>query len=244
MKIISQLTVLAAAVAVVAISAGDSRAECSSCDGGPSHSFYAPACSGPMFGTVPGCCECPPSACDNAWDGFCQEKLYWKSLWYNIGTGVHVHSHYARRGRGDTGRGDTVASYRFMPTRYQGVGQANGMPVESSREESAAGNGPSAQRLPDVKQAPPLEPPPRPEAAPQLPAEPPAAPLQPAVPGPNPSTGQRRLLPITPANTSRGAAPGRTTPYPSPETTPSRRVPSGSRSPHEEGWDQPFSSAW
>ena len=35
--------------------------------------YCAPACAAPCYGTVPGCCEFPPSCCDNVWDGYCQE---------------------------------------------------------------------------------------------------------------------------------------------------------------------------
>ncbi len=50
-------------------------AGCVTCERGPAAGFGAPACRGPMFGTEPGCCEHPPTPCDNAWAGFCQEKL-------------------------------------------------------------------------------------------------------------------------------------------------------------------------
>ena len=35
--------------------------------------YCAPACAAPCYGMVPGCCEFPPSCCDNVWDGYCQE---------------------------------------------------------------------------------------------------------------------------------------------------------------------------
>jgi hypothetical protein len=61
-------------------------APCTKCQ--KSHSFAAPACGAPVFGTTVGCCEQPPTACDNAWDGYCQEKQHWQSFWYRIGTGA------------------------------------------------------------------------------------------------------------------------------------------------------------
>jgi len=36
--------------------------------------YSAPACACPGYGMVPGCCELPPSCCDNVWDGYCQER--------------------------------------------------------------------------------------------------------------------------------------------------------------------------
>lgn len=51
----------------------------------------APACASPFVGWAPGCCECPPSACDNAWAGYCDQKAKWKAFWYRVGSGVHLH---------------------------------------------------------------------------------------------------------------------------------------------------------
>ena len=35
----------------------------------------APACAGPGYGMLtPGCCQCQPNCCTNAWDGYCQEQ--------------------------------------------------------------------------------------------------------------------------------------------------------------------------
>ena len=65
-------------------------ADCVTCDRGPAAGFGAPACRGPIFGTEPGCCEHPPTPCDNAWAGFCQEKLKWKQFWYKVGSGHWV----------------------------------------------------------------------------------------------------------------------------------------------------------
>ena len=36
--------------------------------------YAASACAAPGYGMVPGCCELPPSCCDNVWDGYCQER--------------------------------------------------------------------------------------------------------------------------------------------------------------------------
>ncbi len=45
------------------------------------------ACAGPFFGTVPGCCQCQPHCCDNAWAGYCQEKARRQAFWHRVGTG-------------------------------------------------------------------------------------------------------------------------------------------------------------
>lgn len=62
---------------------------CGSCE--PNYSYYAPACASPFHGTVPGCCEFPPSPCDNAWAGYCQEKARCRSFWQRLGTGGATH---------------------------------------------------------------------------------------------------------------------------------------------------------
>ena len=42
--------------------------------------YRGPACYSPNgYNLTPGCCISPPSACDNAWDGYCQEKAKWQA---------------------------------------------------------------------------------------------------------------------------------------------------------------------
>ena len=38
------------------------------------------------FHLVAGCCECAPGACDNAWDGYCEQKARWQAFWARLGT--------------------------------------------------------------------------------------------------------------------------------------------------------------
>jgi len=80
------------AAIAVAMSGDVGMADCVTCERGPATGLGAPACLGPIFGTEPGCCEFSPTACDNAWDGFCQEKLKWKQFWHKVGTGYWVSS--------------------------------------------------------------------------------------------------------------------------------------------------------
>ena len=65
-------------------------AGCASCGGndmGGYRSYRGPAgFSPPGYCLAPGCCECPPSACDNAWDGYCQEKAKWQAFFARVGT--------------------------------------------------------------------------------------------------------------------------------------------------------------
>jgi hypothetical protein len=73
-----------------------SYAGCSSCNGNDSGSYRAyrgAACySPPGYCLSPGCCECPPSACDNAWDGYCEQKAKWQAFFTKVGTPkVHCH---------------------------------------------------------------------------------------------------------------------------------------------------------
>ena len=37
---------------------------------------------------TPGCCEPRHACCNNAWDGYCQEKAYWQNFWCKVGTGA------------------------------------------------------------------------------------------------------------------------------------------------------------
>jgi hypothetical protein len=58
-------------------------AGCSSCNGNDYtgyKTYRGSACyTPPGYCLAPGCCECPPSACDNAWDGYCEEKAKWQA---------------------------------------------------------------------------------------------------------------------------------------------------------------------
>ena len=58
---------------------------CASCE--QCYTYGAPACGAPFFGWQPGCCQAPPSPCDNAWAGYCEEKARWKAFCYRLGTG-------------------------------------------------------------------------------------------------------------------------------------------------------------
>jgi hypothetical protein len=53
------------------------------------HSYYnysGPACFGPPgYCLAPGCCECAPCACDNAWAGYCEQKARWQAFWTGVG---------------------------------------------------------------------------------------------------------------------------------------------------------------
>ena len=68
-----------------AFGANHTRGGCASCERSSGHG--APACAGPIgYNLKPGCCECPPTACDNAWAGYCQEKARWQAFWARVGT--------------------------------------------------------------------------------------------------------------------------------------------------------------
>ncbi len=53
---------------------------CAGCEQYPLYS--APACAVPYFALVPGCCEFPPSCCESAWAGYCQQKARCRGFWY------------------------------------------------------------------------------------------------------------------------------------------------------------------
>ncbi len=81
--------IIGAAIAITA-TASFAGGGCASCNGESNRayrSYQGPACySPPGFCMSPGCCECPPSACDNAWDGYCEEKARWQAFWTRFGT--------------------------------------------------------------------------------------------------------------------------------------------------------------
>ncbi|MBN2022699.1 MAG: hypothetical protein JW809_07875 [Pirellulales bacterium] len=55
--------------------AWNSPGGCSGCGSGQASYYGAPACGAPGYGSmVPGCCQCPPSRCDDAWEGYCEER--------------------------------------------------------------------------------------------------------------------------------------------------------------------------
>ncbi len=75
---------------LLVIHAGIIYAACPTCGGNDMASYRAyggPACySPPGYCLQWGCCECPPSACDNAWDGYCEEKAKWQAFFTRVGT--------------------------------------------------------------------------------------------------------------------------------------------------------------
>ena len=75
---------------LLAIHAASAYAACPTCGGNDTASYRAycgPAgYSPPGYCLQWGCCECPPTACDNAWDGYCQEKAKWQAFFTRVGT--------------------------------------------------------------------------------------------------------------------------------------------------------------
>ena len=76
-------------------------------------SYYAPACAVSFYGMVPGCCICPPSPCDNAWDGYCEERAKWKAFWYRVGTGAYLDHH------GNCGHRGNCTNCQPIPAQHQ-----------------------------------------------------------------------------------------------------------------------------
>ena len=81
---------------LLALQAAGAYAACPTCGGNDMASYRAycgPAgFSPPGYCLAPGCCECQPSACDNAWDGYCQEKAKWQAFFAQVGT-PRAHCH-------------------------------------------------------------------------------------------------------------------------------------------------------
>ena len=42
----------------------------------------------PAYNLAPGCCEPRRHCFDNAWDGYCQERAKWDTVWCKVGTGA------------------------------------------------------------------------------------------------------------------------------------------------------------
>jgi len=42
----------------------------------------------PAYALSPGCCEAHRHCCDNAWDGYCEERARWDTFWSKVGTGA------------------------------------------------------------------------------------------------------------------------------------------------------------
>jgi hypothetical protein len=91
---------LAAIALLVLAAASDSNygwaASCACCQ-------QCNTCAAPFCCWQPGCCETPPSPCDNAWAGYCQEKARRNARRYRLGTG------------GTCCYGAAVVSYQVLP---------------------------------------------------------------------------------------------------------------------------------
>lgn len=80
------------AVTCSATAAEHTRGPGSTCTGCEKYDcLAAPACGMPFYGWKPGCCQCQPTACDNAWATYCDEKARWRAFWYRVGTGAYSH---------------------------------------------------------------------------------------------------------------------------------------------------------
>ncbi len=68
MRWICWVSVLLAAYGLASSTASGAGTICTDC--GLFRGHCQSACAGPFFGTVPGCCQCQPHCCDNAWAGY------------------------------------------------------------------------------------------------------------------------------------------------------------------------------
>lgn len=85
MRLLALASVLSLLVTVQSAWAGGC-ASCNGNDNGSYKSYRGPACSSPPgYALAPGCCTCQPSACDNAWDGYCEEKAKWQAYFREVG---------------------------------------------------------------------------------------------------------------------------------------------------------------
>jgi len=77
------------------------------------HTCGHAAGGGQFYGMTPGCCQCPPTACDNAWDGYCEERAKWKAFWYRVGTGAYLDHH------GNCGHRGNCTNCQPIPAQHQ-----------------------------------------------------------------------------------------------------------------------------
>jgi len=155
---------------VIAMGNAMGRADCVNCEGGPAVGFGASACRGPLFGTEPGFCEHPPSPCDNAWDGYCQEKLKWKQFWHKVGTGYWVPPRtrgpvYGAMPSGFCPSCRVVESSAMQPSGDYQVEEQDSARSPATKDEPAPAPGPPP--LPE----PMAEPDQTPEPTPQVPGQ-------------------------------------------------------------------------
>lgn len=68
------------------------RADGATHEGWPAVGPRAAASRAPVFGTAAWAYQRPPSPCDNAWAGYCQEDLRWREFRHRVGTGYRVPS--------------------------------------------------------------------------------------------------------------------------------------------------------
>jgi hypothetical protein len=74
------------------------------------NSLSGPPCfSPPDCSLAPGCCECPPSACDNAWAGYCEHKAKWQAFFARVGAPRNTY------GCGNCGYGSPTPATRDYP---------------------------------------------------------------------------------------------------------------------------------
>ena len=98
--------------------------DCEQCYG-----LAAPACGMQFSCLVPGCRQCQPTACDNAWATYCQEKAKWRAFWYRVGTGA-----YCQRAYCDC-QHPTPAMYQPSNPSLQPISDEIGDPVGPERQQ-------------------------------------------------------------------------------------------------------------
>jgi hypothetical protein len=68
-------------------------ANCTQCYNGNSAGIFCTcrhSCchSAPIYNLAPGCCEQRRHCFDNAWDGYCDRRAHWDTVWCKVGTGA------------------------------------------------------------------------------------------------------------------------------------------------------------
>jgi hypothetical protein len=113
----SYLLGLVASGLMLVCAAGTAWAGDCHCGGMSNRSYQSlsgPPCFSPL-NLAPGCCECPPSACDNAWAGYCQHKAKWQAYFAQVGTPRAGCYSSCRSGRCASSCGTPTPAVREVP---------------------------------------------------------------------------------------------------------------------------------
>jgi hypothetical protein len=92
---LKNIIVVVGGFAVFCLASAVHAAGCSNCEGTSNQQYRAlsgppcfspPGCASMSGNLTPGCHDCQPSPCDNAWDGYCEKKAKYQAFFTWVGT--------------------------------------------------------------------------------------------------------------------------------------------------------------